>query len=216
MSFLKSILGTDQYLGVDIGTTSIKMAELVKIKEQLRLLNYGILETYGYLERFNEAIQTSSLKLSEKNTGAYLKLLLERAQIKTKSAIASVPAFLAYSTLIEPPVVSEGEIKKFMEYQAKQYIPLPLNQVTLDWIKVGERTDENGTQKFQILLVSIPNEQILKYQNIFHAAGLKLTTVEIEGMSLARVLSYGIKEPTLIIDIGSRSTGFSIVAGGVF
>jgi len=214
MSFLKSILGTDQYLGVDIGTTSIKMAELVKIKEQLRLLNYGILETYGYLERFNEAIQTSSLKLSEKNTGAYLKLLLERAQIKTKSAIASVPAFLAYSTLIEPPVVSEGEIKKFMEYQAKQYIPLPLNQVTLDWIKVGERTDENGTQKFQILLVSIPNEQILKYQNIFHAAGLKLTTVEIEGMSLARVLSYGIKEPTLIIDIGSRSTGFSIVAGG--
>ena len=214
MSFLQSFLGSHNVLGVDIGTTSVKAVELSRTGDNLKLENYAILETYGYLERFNEALQTSSLKLSEKNITAYLKLLIRDAGFKAKTAVVSVPAFLVFSTLLEVPSMSEGEIRKFMDLQAKQYVPLPLEAVTLDWIKVGERRASDGEEKYQLLLVSIPNEQIQKYQKVFRGAGLKLTSIEIEGMSLARALGANIKEPALIIDIGSRSTSFSIVANG--
>jgi type IV pilus assembly protein PilM len=209
MAFFKSIFGEKRLLGVDIGTTSIKVAEIGEEKDGLKLLNYGMLETFGYLERFNEALQSSILKLSEDTTAKYLKLLLEKSHIQTINAIASLPAFMAFSTLIEVPQMSDTDVKKFIEFQAKQYIPLPLETVAFEWIKVGERTEGFET-KDQLLLISIPNEHIQRYGKIFENAGLKLEAIELEGVSLARVLSRDIKEPVLILDVGSRSTSLSI------
>ena len=53
------------YLGVDIGTTSIKVAEVKSGHDRPELVNYGILESSGYLARENQALQTSSLKIFE-------------------------------------------------------------------------------------------------------------------------------------------------------
>ncbi len=214
MAFLKSLFGGGIPLGVDIGTNSIKIAEVVPQGETFRLKNYGMLESFGYLERSNEAIQTSTLKLSEDNAAGYLKLLLSRARINGREAVASIPSFIAFSTLLEVPPMSDHEISKFMELQGKQYIPLPLSQVAFEWQKVGERKEENGSVKYQIFVVSVPNEQLEKYQKIFSVAGLKLAAVEIEGTSLARTLTSGTPNPVLIVDIGSRSTSFSVAANG--
>lgn len=202
-------------LGVDIGTTSIKIVELEPGGERPRLVNYAILETYDYLERFNEALQTSTLRLSEANIAGFIKIMLKEAGFKANRACVSISSFNAFSTLVEAPSMSDSEARKFIELQAKQYIPIPLDSAVLDWSKVGEINDEAGTQKSQLFLAAIPKDQIVKYQNIFKAAGLKLNSLEIEGMSLARALELDTRETTaLAIDIGSRSTGIFIVRGG--
>src|SRR3989344_7527875 len=162
---LFSFLGNKSFVGVDLGTTSLKVAEVRRDGEKLHLETYGILETYGYLERFNEAMQSSSLKLSEERAARERQALLARAGVKARAAIASVPAFGAFSTLIEAPIMSASETKNFIELQAKQYVPLPLSAVAFEWLKVGERTDATGVTKQELLLISIPNEQIQKYQN---------------------------------------------------
>lgn len=218
MSFFKSWFnpvhykwfGKESYLSVDIGTTSIKIVEM----SDQKLENYGILQTYGYLNRFNDALQTSSLKLLETETAKYLKELINRAKIKSNRVIASLPAFSGFTTLIELPMISEDETAKVIGFQARQYIPMSLSVVTLDWMKVGERVDENGVRKQQIFLIAMLNEQIEKYKKIFKLAGLKLEVLELEGISLARSLTRGIKEPSLIIDIGARSSSFSIAQNG--
>lgn len=204
------------FLGVDIGTTSVKVAEIHTEKDGLALANYGILETWSYLERANSAIQTSSLTLMERETAAYLKTLVAHLGTKTTSAVASLPSFSAFTTLIELPTLSESEVEKVIKLQAKQYIPLPMEAVTVDWQKVGEKTDEQGVKKYQVLLIAVVSEQVKRYQAIFKEAGLHLRALEIEGLSLARILASGTKEPALIIDIGSRSTGFVIAANAAF
>lgn len=214
MALFKSLFGSRSYLGVDIGTTSIKVAEVVKTGVRIELKNYGILETYGYLERFNNALQTSSLKVMEAEVSAYLKLLLNHAQVKSRDVVAALPSFAAFTTLIELPAMSPQETSQAMVFQAKQYIPLPISTVRIDWFPVGERTDENGITKQQIFLISIPNEQIERFQNIFRNAGLNLLALEIESVSLARVLTADTKEPMLIIDIGARSSSFTIGKSG--
>ena len=206
--------GDKTYLGAEIGTTTIKLVELIKSGKEIRLKNYGILETYGYLERFNNALQTSSLKALESEISAYLSIILQHAKIKSRNATVSLPAFSAFTTLIELPDIPEGELASAMAFQAKQYVPLPITSVKLDYIKVGERMDENGLKLQQIFLVSIPNEQIDRYQKIFNGARLNLNALEVEGMSLARVLTKGIKEPTMIVDLGARSTSFAIAKDG--
>jgi len=216
--FLKSFKSfvAPSYLGVDIGTASIKIAEIVRTEGQWpKLVNYGILESYGHLERINSAIQTTSLKMAEKETAAFLKTLIKRMGVGTKEAVASVPTFSSFITLLETPVMSEIDTAKAMTYQIQQYVPLPREEVEIEWIKVGEREDETQKKrKQQILLILIPKEIIQKYQNIFKLAGLNLKFLEIESLSLARALIGELPETTLIADIGAFYTNIALIDNG--
>jgi type IV pilus assembly protein PilM len=215
MAFWQSLFASGTYVGVDIGTTSIKLAEVTHLGNSVfRLKNYGLLESYGHLERLNDAIQTSSLKLYEKETIALLKILLGRVRPSTKRVIASLPPFSSVVTLLEMPVMSDNETAKAMPFQVRQFIPIPVSEVAIDWVKVGIKEDEHGNAKQQILLISVPNEHIQKYRQIFSAVGLRLVALEVEGLALARILINGDPTPTLIVDIGSRSTNVMIADGG--
>ena len=216
MSLFGSIFGGETYLGVDIGTTSIKLVEVKKEKkDRAALVNYGILETYNYLEQFNEALQTSSLKLLKTETAKYLRQLADRCRTKTNRVIVSLPAFSAFTTLIELPKMSDSEIAQVIKFQAKQYVPLSLSAVTIDWLKAGERIANDGVPRVQIFLIAMLNDQIARYKDIFKLANLEIVAVEIEGLSLARSLTLGVKELSLIIDIGARSSSFSIAQNGL-
>ncbi|MEX2033400.1 MAG: type IV pilus assembly protein PilM [Candidatus Colwellbacteria bacterium] len=205
----------ESYLAVDIGTASIKMVELDSAGEKPMLKNYAILETSGHLERPNDAIQTSSLKIIDKETAGLLRVLISEMKTKARTVVASLPAFSAFTALIDLPVMSPGEISKTMQYQARSFIPLPLTEVTLDWLPIMKLTDEKGIKKQRLFLTAVPNEQIKRYQNIFRLAGLNLQILEIETLSLARVLTDKDPTNTLIIDIGARSTALAVAAGGL-
>lgn len=213
-NFLSGLSKPNSYLGVDIGTVSIKIAEMRQGKDRPELINYAVFETFGHLERANTALQSSTLKLFDQEISEYLKIIIKKAGFKSRQVVASLPSFSAFTTLIEIPLMSDAESQQTLKFKAKQYIPLPLSSITIDWIKVGEKKDRDGNQVQQIFLVSIPNEQITKYKNIFSIANLKLTALEVEGFSLARILTRDSDRPSLIIDIGSRSTTFIVGRNG--
>lgn len=207
-------LGSKSFLGIDIGTTSIKMVEIGKSDKKPKLQNYGWLETYGYLERLNDALQTSSLKILEKDASKLLQFLVSQIKPRTNLVVASLPSFTTFITLLEMPMMSAEDTAKAVVFQARQYIPLPVSEVTIDWLKVGEREDEEGVKKQQILLTSVPNERIKSYQAIFKAAGLKLIALEIESFSLARSLIANDPTSTILVDIGGRSTNIAVIDRG--
>ncbi len=202
------------YLGVDIGTTSIKMVEVVAGKKAPRVVNYGELESSGYLARANQALQTSGLKIFEEDAVALLKALVKQLAPATQDVIASLPPFDVFMTLVDFPAMEAKDVAKALVYQAKQYVPMPLSEVALDWMKIADYQDEKGFAHQKILLISVPQEQIKKYQRMFAAAGLRLRALEIESLSIARIFS-GDPTPTTIVDIGSRSTNIIFMEKGV-
>jgi type IV pilus assembly protein PilM len=201
-------------LGLDIGTTSIKMVEIGKKGQTPELVNYGILETKGSVSRTNTALQTSGLKLFEKEAGEFLKALIDRMQPRTRNAIASLPLFSAFTTVLSLPAMGQTDLQKAVAFQARQVIPSPLAEVALDWSKVGEYKDAKGFTYFQVLLISVPNTEIRKYQGICAAAGLNLQSLEVESISLTRMLVGSDPTPTFIVDIGNRSTGIIVATEG--
>ena len=166
-SFFKKLAGSRTRLGVDIGTASIKIAEVYHGDNGPTLKNYGVLESLDYLERGNAAFQTSTLHADEQMIARNLRVLMRESGIEPGEAVASLPSFSAFTTLIEVPVLTDEELAGSMVLHAKQYIPLPITETTLDWTKVGERIDEDGNKKLQIFLVSIPNNDVQSVKKIF-------------------------------------------------
>lgn len=202
------------YLGVDIGTTSIKAVEVKQGEKLPAVLNYGMLELGGYLLRANNALQTSTLKIFEEEAAELLKILVGRMKPRAREAVASLPAFAAFTTVLDFPAMTPEELKKTIAFQAKEYIPQPLSEVAIDWLKVGEFTDEKGFRHDQILLISVSREHIKRYQRLFKLAGLTLRALEIEPLSLARLLTSGDPTLTLLVDVGSRSTSIAFAVRG--
>lgn len=211
---LKSLTGPRSYLGVDIGTTSIKIVEIEKTSQGPQLTNYGIIESFGYLKRFNEAIQTSSLKIATKETAEMLKTLVQKANFKTKNVIASIPAFAVFNTFLEIPEMPMGDTVNALKFQIPKYVPLPPEEMSIDWLKIDQWKDEKGIPRQRILVTAVPNERVRKYQEIFKLADLKLNVLEVESLSLVRAFTSQDDEPTLILDIGSRSTNIVIASKG--
>lgn len=202
------------YLGVDIGTTSVKVVEVRPGRKLPQIVNYGLLQSSGSLLRANDVIQTASLKLFTENATDLLKMVVKKMKPGTTQALASLPIFSVFTSVFEFPEMSEGELERSLTYQARQYVPLPISEMVIDWMKVGEREDEKGSRFQQILLISVPQELVKKYQLIFKAAGLNLTLLEIESLSLNRSLINGDQTPTIIVDIGSRSTNIAFYTQG--
>ncbi len=211
--FLKQGISSS-YLGVDIGTTSIKVVEVRQGKQLPEIVNYGLLESSGYLARANQVLQTSTLKIFEKEAVELLKIIVAQMKPQGTQAIASIPTFSAFMTVLDFPQMSAGDLPKAVAFQARQYVPLPLFEVAIDWIKVGEFTDEKGFLHQRILLISVPQEQIKKYQRMFKLAGLDLKALEIESLSVARIFGGTDPTPTVVVDIGSRSTNIVFMEKG--
>ena len=196
-------------LGVDIGTTSVKIVEIRKRGKIFELANYGILEKFGHLERVNDAIQTSNFKLLEESTALLIQKLLKELKPKTQDAYVSLPAFSSFVSLIELPIMSKKEIGEAIKYQAGQYIPMPLKDVTLDWNLV-----EQINNKIKVLLVAIPTDTIKRYIKTAKLAKLNLKEIELETIAVARLIGKKHLQPLALVDIGGRSTSISIVKDG--
>lgn len=202
-------------VGVDIGTTTIKIVELEKTDQGITLANYGILESLGRGNQLNHVLQTSNSNLLDTELIEYLQILKKKIKLRTNKVHLSLPAFMAFTTLLELPKMGEGGTASEVAAHAEKHIPLPITAVSLDWIKVGERKYEDGKKTQQIFLVSIPNEKLANYSEIFNKAGFEIESFEIENIAAARALTKNSEKNNLIIDIGGRSTAITVARGGV-
>lgn len=209
-----------RFLGVDIGTANIKVVELSSSDGQITLENYGILETYNYLERPNAAIQTSYFKIVEKLTANLLKKVIKEMNPKTNNAILSLPIFSSFVTIFELPLTNEKEIEKSIPFEAKKYIPMDLSTLQIDWAVIEKPKNEisrpsiNQSNKSEILLVAVPKDLIEKYKTIAKESNLDDETVELESVSYIRSLAKGEKDSVLIADIGGQSANLITVDNG--
>ncbi len=211
---IAGLFTTPRVLGIDMGTVSMKMVEVSKKVDVLTLENYGILETREYLNRGNAAIQTSSLKISEREAIPLLKKLIEETKPHTRQVIASIPSFAAFFVTIDIPAIPDAEVGKAIQFQARQYIPIPITEVSLEWVKISEFQNERGQSMHRYFLTAVPTAIVKKYTAIFKGAGLRLVSLEVETAALARALIGNTNPITMIMDIGGQSTAFIVIEGG--
>lgn len=204
------------FLGIDIGTSAIKIVELSSFAGRIKLENYVELPTQNFQQRQFQVPEKSIIFLPAEDIAEAIKMVLAEAKIKTRDCVLSIADFLTFFTAFDLPKMTRGELAQAVKIEARKYIPLPLKEVTLDW---HLREAEVGGQKEKgvaILLVAVPNEIIYKYQQIAILANLKLLVLEAEIFGLIRALiKKGEEKLTGLIDMGAKSTTCSIIEKGV-
>lgn len=201
-------------LGIDIGTSSIKIVEVSRWGGGKTLENYGEIESTALYKESNGTFERGSYLLSDFFVSRAIVAILEEAKIKTKAAIFSIPDFSTFCTSIELPPMTEKEIEQAVYYTAPQYIPLPITETALDWRTVsGTPGDKNSSLK--ILLIAIPNQVIQGYRKIAQLAGLELYALEAETLAITRALVKENKKIICLMDIGVQSTTVNIIDKGI-
>jgi len=197
-------------VGIDIGTSSIKVVELSRWGQGKTLENYGEIKSVSlYKEPFRN-VEKGSYLLSNYFVSRAIRAVLDEARIKTKAVIFSIPDFSTFCTSFELPPMSAKEVPEAVYYNAPQYIPLPITETTLDW-KIISGTPGENQSGLKIFLVAIPNQTVQDYQKVALEAGLELYAVEAEALGLARGLARGNKNCLCVVDIGVQSTTINII-----
>jgi len=207
-----NLFGSKSKLGIDIGTSSIKIVELSSNGGRFKLENYGLFELKG---RSDTNDPQSILKLPDEEIVWGLKEILKKSNFKTKDVVASIPSFSTFTTVIQMPYLSEEDLAKAIPFEARKYVPIPLDEVVLDWSIIGI-LDQPGTEKpiVEVFLAAVPKDQTVRYQRIMQAAGLRLVALELENAGLIRALLGNDLSSSAIVNIGGRSTSIVIVSKG--
>jgi len=208
------------FLGVDIGTTGIRIVQLGRQEKTIKLENYASIETKDYLEILGNSGNLNNIRMSDDKIAKDLKNIIEKAGITSKNILMSIPISSAFSSVITLPDIPREELAKAVQFEARQYVPISLSEVVFDWSVIGKETENNQykgskqVNKIKALLVAIPKETTSKYMNIANLLNLNLNALETESFSLARSLA-GKKEGIFtIVDIGNKTTSVTLVENG--
>lgn len=207
-------------MGIDIGTSAIKIVELGKEGGRFVLKNYGLFE----FKSSDDAPSTTEtkqvqniLRLPDGEIIWGIKEVLKKAKIKSADVVASIPSFSTFATVIELPYISEQDLAKALPFEARKYIPIPLSEVVLDWSIIDipkNLTDATKPTTVEVFLAAVPKDETARYQKIMRGAGLNLRALELENSALIRALLGNDLSPTVIVNIGGRSTSIVIVNRG--
>ena len=195
-------------VGIDIGTSSIKVVELVRQGSAAALNNYAQFYTRGeYM-----STKPGSFNILDSQIAESLKQTFQAANFNSRVVTVALPVFSSFSTLITLPAMSPEELEDAVRYEARKYIPVPISEVQFDWTQVAHLSTANS---LKVLTVAVPNEIVEKYNRIAQMAGIEFENMELETFSTARALIKDESIPTVILDVGSRTTNISIVDQGI-
>lgn len=243
MDFLRNILSifsakSQSVLGVDIGSSAIKIVQIKKKRGK------AVLETYGELALGPysgiEVGRATSLPL-EKIVEA-LRDIMREAKTTTTSAGVALPLSSSLISFITVPAVPDKQLPEVISLEARKYIPVPMNEVMIDYSIIpkednypsdDDQSDKNQNsttspslpskpeekiilkQNREVLVVAIHNEYVSNYQTIMTSTGLQPSFFEIELFSSIRaVVDQGISA-VMIIDMGASVTKLYIIERGI-
>ncbi len=192
------------FLGIDIGDSSLKMVELKKKNRKISLSNYAFSENVS---------EVNFTKIEDVN---YLAKVIAKvrsdAGITARKVTASLPTFAVFSSIINLSNVDKKNISLAVNEEAKKVIPLPLEEMILDWKIIPDESGNTPTKgNMRVFLTGSPKKLVRKYIDVFKQAKLNLVSLETETFSLVRSLLGDDKSTVMITEIGANSTDIFIV-----
>ena len=199
-------------VGLDIGVSSIKLVQLLPDSNGFSMGAVGKIAT-------PQNSLYSESQLDQKNLAQAASNLFKESKATTNAVSISLLESSVATKVIEMPLLNDNELASAIKWEAEQYIPWPIDEVSLDW-QVLKRPDAGVKAvdaKMQVLLVAAPTALVNKYVNILKMANLEVVSVETEVLSIARsVYLSDISAPTtMVLDIGSMNTNICIEENGV-
>jgi len=195
--------------GLDMNDSSLRIVKLEKSRKGFVLAS------------FNEAKIAPNLIEGGiiKNERALARIIkyacnsVKGKKLNTKYVVASLPEEKYFSQVIQMPKMSEEELKLAIPLEAENYIPLPIEEVYLDFYVIPQIKDYFNY--LEVLIVAMPKKIVDSYFLCLKKAGLVPTILESESEAIARALvkNGANSSPLILIDFGENKTNFIVFSG---
>lgn len=194
------------HFGIDIGTHSIKAVQLGGQTTRPVFIAAGQVPTPSQ----------SSTSESEEDIiliAETIKKLRQEAHISTDKSVVALPESQVFTRVVELPNLSDKEVQSSIQWEAEQYVPIPMDEVRLDWQILSRPKQKGSSEKVEVLLVAAPKVLINRYLKILKSAGLTAISLETEITAAVRSLVQRVEgtPTTMVISIGASTTDLSIV-----
>jgi type IV pilus assembly protein PilM len=192
--------------GLDISGNSFKLMELGKKGANQSVLAYSDVS-------LPKAVIVNDTITDVKSFGYLLRQSMDKChfgKLDTNYAVVSLPESKSFVRVIQIPKMSESEAESAVPVEAESFIPLPVDQVYMDWQKIGETGD-----KMNILIIASPREFVDSYLSTLESSGIKVAVLEVESQSCLRaVLPPGGKETVLVVDLDAFRSSLIMAEDG--
>ena len=202
----------DPVIGLDIGTTAIRVMQLSKHGSGYRIDHFAT-EPLGEGVMVEKSVQdfeaiSNAIKRAVKSAGT---------RVKTCAIAVSGPAVFT-KTISLPSNLADSDLESQVQIEANQYIPFPLDEVSLDFEILGKST--RNADMIDILLAASKSENVESRQDALDTAGLKAGIVDVEAFAIANAFEVirkrdgvSMSETVGILDIGLDLTTLLILRG---
>ncbi len=201
--------GSKKVLGLDIGTSSIKMAELDVSKRGAALLGFSMMATPEVAVNGGEIVDLASLS-------EVLSDMVRELGTKRKHVAAALWGSAIIVKKISVQAADKSVLEQQLSWEAEQYIPFDVNEVNLSYKILGPSAA--GVEIMDVLLVAARHEYVFKYMEVIGQARLECSILDVAGFALANCFekNYGVMKGQVVglMNIGASVTTFVVVDSG--
>jgi len=196
-------------IGLDIGSSYVKVLELSNNKGRWKIENFGMKKLPP------EAIVDGALMNSNIIVESIRELVTSH-KIKTKDVVTSVSGHSVIIKKINLPVMTRDELEESIQWEAEQYIPFDINDVNIDVQILNPVGDETG--QMEVLLVAAKKDMINDYTSIVQEAGLNPVCMDVDSFAIENAfeLNYDVApgDTVVLVNIGASIININVLRGG--
>lgn len=197
-------------VGIDFGSSSIKVVQLKMGQKTVALETYGELQLGPYAgKEIGESVALEPARLSEA-----LVDIIREAHVTTRNAVLAIPSAASFMVAIEIPSLDENQVATMIPIEARKYIPVSMNDITLDWFAIPDM-EADKKKMTRALLAAVHNDSFARLRGAVQSAGIVGNGFEIEGFSAVRAAVQNAETATLVLEVGALATRLYILEGGI-
>jgi len=194
-------------LTLDIGTYTIKAVsgkpgnkpEINRVVEIFNPLGVSIPTDDAQMEKLSKTIET----------------LITDNKFSTTDVRLSLPETVVSTKVISLPSLNDAELASAINWQAEQHIPIPPEELSLEYEVIFRPPPKERNLQMRVLLVGVRKSIVDRYISLFTSIGIEPTMVETQTLSVIRSLQFEPTDPTtLIAHIGASTMSMAMLFNG--
>jgi type IV pilus assembly protein PilM len=197
-------------VGIDIGSSSLKLVQLRESKGVYHLVSLGIAPLPA------EAIVDGAIMDSSTVVDA-IDNLVSSLKLKTKNISTSISGHSVIIRKIQLPIMTEEEMEASIQWEAEQYIPFEISEVNIDFQILGP--DPNDPSQMNVILVAAKKDFVNDYVAVFNECGLTPTVMDIDCFAMENAFEANYEsdegEVVALVNMGASAMNVNVLKEGV-
>lgn len=220
LTSLKKLVETDlitmltprrQLVGLDIGSSAIKVVQLKESKGRYFLQKFGV-------KPLEPEVIVDGTVMDEGRVVSAIQELFEEANVKNKHVAVSISGHAVIVKKISLPPMPDEELEGQVKLAAEQYIPFDINEVNIDFHVLPLDTSEAQQEDMSVILVAAKKDKINELTELVKAAGLVPMVMDVDAFAVENMhaINYPMakEETTALVNLGASVMNVNIVRTG--